>query len=176
MDDRKEIIKEDKRIEEVINEDEIEVNILKRFDGLDTIKIESANDCCYEAYKKVDFDKCEDFKEVYLPVNTLNCQTKLLRIIVYLKNVCKNRILGLSVVLVNSKNNMIISQKGKVIFTGTSSTGRCKELSKEFCFTLPGDLCQDPSSIDVKVIANYIYTNYFGTLKDESELLEVDEK
>ena len=41
MDDREEIIKEDKRIEEVINEDEIEVNILKRFDGLDTIKIES---------------------------------------------------------------------------------------------------------------------------------------
>jgi hypothetical protein len=168
----KEIYKADNEAldEKVINEDEIEVSILKNFNELDTIKIESANDCCYEAYKKIDFDKCEDFKEVYLPVDELNCQTRLLRLIVNLKNVCKNRILGLSVVLVKSKTNMIISQKGKIIFTGTCSKSQCKEISKEFCFTLPGDLCQDPSSIDVKVIANYIYTNSFGSLKEESKI------
>lgn len=162
--------------EKLISEDELEVNILKRFSELDTIKIESASDCCYDAYKKVDFDRCEDFKEIYLPVEELNCQTRLLRVVVNLKNVCKNRILGLSVVLVKSKNNMIISQKGKIIFTGTCSTSQCKEISKEFCFTLPGDLCQDPSSIDVKVIANYIYPNYFGSLRDDGKLLENNEE
>ncbi|SHJ13658.1 hypothetical protein [Lutispora thermophila] len=156
--------------EKAISEDELEVSILKKFNELDTIKIESANDCCHDGYKKVDFDRCEDFKEIYIPIEELNCQSRLLRIVVNLKNVCKNRILGLSVVLVRSKNNMIISQKGKIIFTGTCSTGQCKEISKEFCFTLPGDLCDDPSSIDVKVIANYIYSNSFGALTDDSQL------
>lgn len=160
--------------EKVINEDEIEVNVLKRFNELDTLKIESANDCSYEAYKKINFDICEDFKEVYLPIDELNCQTRLLRLIVNLKNVCKNRLLGLSVVLVKPKTNTIISQKGKIIFTGTCSTSQCKEISKEFCFTLPGDLCQDPSSIDVKVIANYIYTNSFASLGEKNEQIEDD--
>ncbi|MDS1029819.1 hypothetical protein RDV78_04760 [Bacillota bacterium LX-D] len=146
-----------------IVENKVEIDMLEKLNELENIKIESTNDCCYEASKRIDFDKCEDYKEVCLSVDMLDCQTRLLRVFVDIHNVCENRFLAISVVLVKSKNNMIISQKGKIVFTGTSMTP-CKAISKEFCFTLPGNLCEDPCPIDIKLVANYIYTNPLSTL------------
>ena len=146
-----------------LDESKTDYDYVEKITGMDNLTTETTHDCCCEASKSIDFDKCEDYKEVCLSVDMLDCQTRLLRVFVDIHNVCKNRFLGLSVVLIKSKNNMIISQKGHIIFTG-SSPHHCKAISKEFCFTLPGNLCEDPSSIDVKIVANYIYTNPLGTL------------
>lgn len=144
-------------------ENKAEYDYFDKVTDVDNFSLETTNDCCCEASKSIDFDKCEDYKEACLTVDMLDCQTRLVRVFVDIHNVCKNRFLGLSVVLIKAKNNMIISQKGHIIFTGSSQT-HCKSISKEFCFTLPGNLCEDPSSIDIKIVANYIYTNPLGTL------------
>lgn len=150
-------------IQDDIIDSEIEVEMLEKIKELVKVKCESDDDCCSEESKRVDFDECEDYKKVYLPTDMIDCQTRLLRVLVEVRNVCQNRYLALSVILVNSKNNMIISQKGKIVFTGDSKP--CSQtVSKEFCFALPGDQYDDPYPLDVKVIANYIYTNPFGTL------------
>ena len=142
---------------------ELEVEMLEKIKELVKVKCESDKDCCCEESKKIDFDECEDYKKVYLPMDITDCQTRLLRVLVEVRNVCQNRYLALSVILVNSKSNMIISQKGKVVFTGDSMP--CNQtVSREFCFALPGDLYEDSCPLDIKVVANYIYTNPFGTL------------
>lgn len=146
-----------------LNVNKTEYDYVEKLTEMENLTIETTTDCCCEASKSINFDKCEDYKEVCLSVDMLDCQTRLLRVFVDIHNVCKNRFLGLSVVLIKSKNNMIVSQKGQIIFTGSSPT-HCKAISKEFCFTLPGNLCEDPSSIDIKIVANYIYTNPLGTL------------
>lgn len=159
--------------QEDVDDSEIEVEMLEKISELKKVKCDSDKDCCCEESKRVDFDKCQDYEKVYFSIDMIDCQTRLLRVIVDVRNVCKNRYLALSVILVNSKNNMIISQKGKIIFTGDSLPS-CQTVSREFCFTLPGNQCEDPCPFDVKVVANYIYTNPFGTLpcKNKKDISE----
>ncbi len=148
---------------EAANEAEMDESVLQKLNELGYGKVEYAEGDCCEITKRIDFGKCEDYKEVCASVDMLDSQTRLLRVFLDIHNVCKNRFLAISVILVNPKNNLIISQKGKIVFTG-SSPHTCKALAKEFCFTLPGNLCDDTNPIDVKVVSNYIYTNPFGTL------------
>lgn len=125
--------------------------------------IGNSNDCCCEVCKRISFDKCEDFKEVTVPVDMLNCQTRTLRVLVEIDNVCRNRLLATSVVITEALTNIILSQKGNIVFTG-SSTSKCKKICKEFCFTLPSNMCQELNNLEIKVIANYILTNPLGSL------------
>jgi len=142
---------------------QLDESILQKLNELGYNKVDSINSECCEISKRIEFDKCEDYKEVCASVDMLDSQTRLLRVFLDINNVCRNRFLAVSVILVSPKNNLIISQKGNIVFTG-SSIHNCKSLAKEFCFALPGNLCDESNPIDVKVVANYIYTNPFGTL------------
>ncbi len=153
--------------EAVKSDKEVEAEMYSKLNELLGSISGSPDDCCCEVCKKVDFDRCEDFKEVCIPVDMLNCQTRLLRVLVDIDNVCRNRLLAISVVLVRTGTNVIVSQKGNILFTG-SSVSTCKHVTKEFCFTLPGNLCDNPSGIDIKVVTNYIFTSPLGSLPCDS--------
>ncbi|CFX51311.1 Uncharacterized [Syntrophomonas zehnderi OL-4] len=148
-------------INENINEETEMVKMLDELLG--NASSTSSSDCCCEACQRVDFDRCEDYKEVCISPNMLNCQTRLLRVVVNINNVCRNRLLAISVVLAKAGTDIIISHKGHVFYTGSSSSS-CKSVSKEFCFTLPGNLCENPNAINVKVVSNYVLTNPLGSL------------
>ncbi|WP_425448106.1 hypothetical protein [Dethiothermospora halolimnae] len=126
------------------------------------------DDCCCEESKSINLDPCVDFSRTNLTINRLNCQSTLIRVMVTIRNVCENRFLGIGVVLTDPDIfDIIYAQKSDIIFTGKFS-GSCGTVRKEFCFIIPGDIC-NPLNLKANAIAHYVGTNPVGRLECEAD-------
>lgn len=116
------------------------------------------SDCCFDISKDVEFGKCEDNEEVTVGPVTLSCQARLLKVNVFLKNVCRGRKVALGV-LVCEKNSTIGFKGTEVIIPGKPGSGCTNIKITNFCFVIPERNICDKRKVEVKVIAHYTDLN-----------------
>ncbi|MEG2869679.1 MAG: vWA domain-containing protein [Terrisporobacter sp.] len=129
-------------------------------------------DCCTPP-EVVNFNECEEYKEVQLPLNgeayDLSCVGRLLSVNVKLSKICPNRKIVVGVMVYEVVDNMLVPRGFKVVEVDTPLAGSnemciCKSFNVgPFEFILPEEisLCQN-REFKVKVIAHYsdILSNY----------------
>ncbi|WP_461205421.1 hypothetical protein [Clostridium sp. DL1XJH146] len=108
-------------------------------------------DCCEGTFCD-EFDKCEITKSITKQV-FLECQGRLLRLHLKLKNVCTGHYINLGVVILNKKREILGFRVKKIYIAGPPHT--CTDICKEFCFAFEDkNICKE-RKFKVLVIAQY---------------------
>ncbi len=109
------------------------------------------NDCCGESFIEK-FEECEITKDVTKQVH-LECEGRLLKIKVRLKNVCAGKYINLGVILLNTKKEIVGFRVKKLKVPGRPCT--CINVCKEFCFVFEEkNICKE-RKFKVLIIAHY---------------------
>lgn len=158
MNENYETINVNNEIEEVIEikdyPDEspsVDVKTDCAYDCENECESEYDSDCCEGTFCDF-FDKCEIKKEICKEVH-LECQGRLLRLKLRLKNVCAGNCINLGVVILNKKKQIIGFRVKKFKIPGCPNT--CVDVCKEFCFAFEDENICKKREFKVLVIAQY---------------------
>lgn len=115
-------------------------------------------DCCFDMTEDVFFDKCQDYEEKTVKPVRLQCQARLLKINVFLKNVCRGRKVAIGVIVCEGDKTR--GFKGTEIEVPGKPCSGCTSIKiNNFCFVLPERSICDKRKLKVKVIAHYTDLN-----------------
>ncbi|WP_432401179.1 hypothetical protein [Wukongibacter sp. M2B1] len=114
--------------------------------------------CCFDISEDVIFNKCQDNEEKTIGPIRLRYQSRLLRINILLKNVCRGRKIALGILVCEGKT--IKGFKGtEIVVPGKPGSGCTDIRITNFCFVLPEKNICDRRKVDVKAIAHYTDLN-----------------
>ncbi|MFA9397050.1 MAG: hypothetical protein ACERKV_02120 [Clostridiaceae bacterium] len=119
--------------------------------NMDYINNTKTANCECLLQENVEFAASDDYKNVNI-VSTLSCGGKILKVIVKLNNICKNRKIAIGVIIYE-KDRILAFKVSKV--DPTEGTIARENEEKEFWFALPDENANQKRNLAINVFAHY---------------------